>query len=127
MDTMYTVHVSLTPYILVLEAALALCIIALVAWALQDSDQDSWPVRGFHISRLAGTRMSKMLRVRQIDVGSYLQSVPVVELKRQIGACQSCGQHAACDRALAGAGADFGFCPNRRAIEQLLAKGARAA
>lgn len=114
------VAVPATPYVVIVISALIGCLSALSVLALHDADSDTWLVRAYQRLRLARVRLPRMLENRQVDVGAYVRTVPVVVLKRQIAACSACTSKAACDRALVCREADAArleFCPNLAPIE----------
>lgn len=118
------IAIPLTSFGTVVGLALALCIATLAFLALRDSDDDTVPVRLYQRARLARTRMARLLKRRQVDVGAYLRAIPVVEVKAQICQCHDCSCKALCDGALhshAPSRSRYSFCPNTPAIDRFLA------
>ena len=117
------VPVSVTPYLLTILGAFALCLLTFAVVALLDSTAETWPVRALQRARLRASRMHRMLTRRHIDVAGYARSLEAVELKHQLDTCRHCGLTAMCDRALtshASSRSAYSFCPNRPAIGRYL-------
>jgi hypothetical protein len=116
------VEVSATPFLLTILAAFALCFVTFAVAALLDSNQDTWLVRAGQRTRLARTRMHRMLKRRHIDVARYVGVFTPAELRGQVAACHECSRGSTCDRALRSRShasrSSFSFCPNRPSIER---------
>jgi hypothetical protein len=83
-------------------------------------------LRGKLLTRLARTRLGRMLGRMHIRLKDYVQALPVGAVEKQLKACEHCGSHEACDHYLeAEAGTDLpvpGYCPNREALDRVRGK-----
>ena len=118
--TPYTLAVSFTPYVLMLEVLLA----ALLAYLLV---MIAYERKAVHLaaeqrsadrllrSRLRHSSMMKLLQRIHVDPAAYLRWTPASEIQAQLDTCSSCTHRSLCDQALAckrAANVDLTFCPN---------------
>lgn len=118
--TPYTLTVSLTPYVLMLEVLLAV----LIAYWLAAVASDRKAARLAAAQRSAGhllkkrlrhSPMMKLLQRIHVDPAAYLRRTPASKIQVQLDTCSSCAHRSLCDQALAckrAANVDLTFCPN---------------
>lgn len=79
------------------------------------------PIRLYQRWRLRGTRLSRVLGRRHVDVGTYLEGTPFAEVEAHLERCARCEEGKRCDRAVASLAAGtsrYAFCPNVDVIDR---------
>ncbi len=71
--------------------------------------------------RVKRLRLYRMLERRGIDAEEYLHHHPVVEIEKQIRACEGCDETAVCEKALGSRApqVDLSFCRNDAAFNEM--------
>lgn len=74
--------------------------------------------------RVKHLRLNKMLGRAGLDVSTYVHTTRAVDVEHHMQSCQACPTQDTCDQVLAeppSPATDYGFCPNREALETLAA------
>lgn len=104
--------------------AFATSLMVLAALMFTDTPRGQKLIRAYLARRLAATRMFSMLEHRQLAPLAYIEKTGIRDLRKQLSACRHCSKQDACDEALRYVGRrhrNLSFCPNRRAIDSLVA------
>ena len=84
-----------------------------LTWAIRRNLNQGETTRLGLLKRLLDVRLSGVMQVMGIDPRGYLSHAPVVEVERQLRACQSCSHQHQCtgDLSIAASEDQFAYCP----------------
>lgn len=123
--------VWLTPYVLLVEVAMAACIayLAAMVWSQRGkrpATRQAHDAQRLLRRRLRRSRMNLMLRRLKMDPGSYLRGARTDVIASQLHTCSFCTLDSRCHQTLAACRADAALssCPNRFSILLLVHRAA---
>lgn len=101
-------------------AVVAVYLAVRMSTAIVGNFHDGRAFRRALTERATRLRLVPMLARRGIDPQSYLHQDSIVNIERQLRACENCEATTACDTAVANGseGQDFGFCANDSTFER---------
>ena len=84
-----------------------------LTWAIRRNLTQGERTRLSLLQRLLDVRLSGVMQVMGIDPRGYLNHATIVEVERQLRACQSCPHQHRCtdDLSIAASEDHFGYCP----------------